>query len=76
MSWLIVLVLLVFITIWMALTFTNTLCTGTVGFGLCFKSAKDPACPVCPSTPSPTPSPSSGSSGYMPEPVDIEAYTK
>jgi len=76
MSWVIVLVLLVFIAIWMALTFTNTLCTGNVGFGLCYKSANDPACPVCPvcpPAPAPVPTPSTVSN-YMPEPV--EPYLK
>ena len=75
MSWAIVLVLLVFITIWMILTFTNTLCTGGAGIGLCYKTANDPACPVCPPAPVPAPVPTpSTTSHYMPEPV--EPYLK
>ena len=75
MSWIVVFVLIIFIAIWMTLTFTNTLCTGTVGFGLCYKSANDPACPVCPPTPAPAPAPTTVSH-YMPEPVDVEPYIK
>ena len=75
MSWVIVAILVVFITIWMILTFTNTLCTGAVGFGLCYKSASDPACPVCPVCPTPAPVPAPTTvSHYMPEPV--EPYLK
>jgi hypothetical protein len=48
MSWVVVAILVIFLIIWMSLTFTNQLCTGMVGFGLCFKSPDDPACPVCP----------------------------
>jgi hypothetical protein len=69
----VVFVLIIFIAIWMTLTFTNTLCTGAVGFGLCYKSANDPACPVCPPTPAPAPT---TVSHYMPEPVDVEPYIK
>lgn len=47
----VILALLAFIAIWMSLTFTNTLCEGAVGFGLCYKK-KSPA-----SSPSPSPSP-------------------
>jgi len=58
MSWVVVGILTIFLIIWMALTFTNQLCTGPVGFGLCYKSDKDPACPVCPVCPqAPAPSP-------------------
>jgi hypothetical protein len=75
MSWVVVIILLIFLTIWMALTFTNQLCTGMVGFGLCYKTAKDPACPVCPSAPAPSPviiSPAArGTSTY-----EMEPYSK
>ena len=64
--WIIVVVLLVFITIWMALTFTNTLCTGTVGFGLCYNTATDPACPTCPVCPPPPPTAPSTSPSTSP----------
>ena len=76
--WVIVLILLIFITIWMSLTFTNTLCDNEyVGMGLCFDQAwktKRPVsfCPPCVAAapalaPSPAPSPM-GSSGYTAEP--------
>jgi len=58
MSWAVVGILTIFLIIWMTLTFTNQLCVGPVGFGLCYKSAKDPACPVCPQAPAPSPAPS------------------
>ena len=44
-------VLIIFLIIWMSLTFTNTFCTGPVGFGLCYKKA----CPVCMTSPAPSP---------------------
>lgn len=68
----VVIILLIFITVWMSLTFTNQFCaTGPVAFGLCYKSASDPACPTCPvCPPAPAPSPSSTTSHYMPEPVE------
>ena len=56
MSWAVVAILVIFLSIWMSLTFTNQLCTGAVGFGLCYNSATDPACPVCPVCPTPAPS--------------------
>ena len=46
-------VLIIFLIIWMSLTFTNQFCTGPVGFGLCYKTA----CPVCMTSPAPSPSP-------------------
>lgn len=71
-------ILLIFITIWMALTFTNTLCDNQyVGLGLCFDTAwkaRRPVsfCPPCVTaaapSPSPTPAPRSGTSGYEVEP--------
>ena len=54
-------ILLIFITIWMALTFTNTLCDNQyVGLGLCFDKgwkSKRPVsfCPPCVTAPSPQP---------------------
>lgn len=74
MSWAVVAILVLFLIIWMSLTFTNQLCVGPVGFGLCFKSADDPACPVCPPpAPAPTPvtAPASGTSNY-----EMEPYSK
>ena len=74
MSWIVVAILVIFLTIWMALTFTNQLCVGPVGFGLCYKTDKDPACPVCP-TPTPVPvsapMPVAGTSHY-----EMEPYSK
>ncbi len=78
--WVIVLILLAFITLWMTLSFTNTLCDNEyVGIGMCFdpawKTMRPPsACPACPvpspaPSPSPSPSPSeSSTSGYTAEP--------
>jgi hypothetical protein len=43
----IIIVLLLFIIIWMSLSFKNVLCEGRAGFGLCYKKAA-PACPACP----------------------------
>jgi hypothetical protein len=68
-------ILLMFITIWMTLTFTNTLCDNeTVGMGLCWRRAQPvgnqgecPICPDCPTVPS-APSPSPGTSTYMKQP--------
>ena len=55
-------ILLIFIAIWMSLTFTNTLCDNQyVGLGLCFDQAwktKRPVsfCPPCaPATSAPSP---------------------
>ena len=42
----IIIVLLLFIIIWMSLSFKNVLCEGRAGFGLCYKKAA-PACPAC-----------------------------
>ena len=39
----IIIALLIFITIWMSLTFKNVLCEGRAGFGLCYKKE----CPPC-----------------------------
>ena len=58
---------LLFIVVWMALTFTNKLCTGTIGVGLCYKTADDPACPVCPVSQSPA----STTSTYMRQPYSM-----
>ena len=44
--------LIVFLIVWMSLTFTNQFCKGTIGFGLCYNTS----CPVCAMTPSPSPS--------------------
>ena len=74
MSWAVVAILVVFLIIWMSLTFTNQLCTGMVGFGLCFKSPDDPACPVCPApvaAPSPVTAPTTGTSNY-----EMDPYSK
>ena len=72
MSWIVVAILVIFLTIWMALTFTNQLCIGPVGFGLCYKTDKDPACPVCPpAAPAPVPAPVAGTSTY-----EMEPYSK
>ena len=43
--------LIIFLIIWMSLTFTNQFCTGKMGFGLCYKTE----CPVCAMSPSPSP---------------------
>ena len=75
MSWIVVAILVIFLIIWMSLTFTNQLCVGPVGFGLCYKSDKDPACPVCPSAPAPAPvttgPATTGTSTY-----EMEPYSK
>jgi hypothetical protein len=39
----IIIALLIFITIWMSLSFKNVLCEGRAGFGLCYKKP----CPPC-----------------------------
>ena len=44
--------LIIFLIIWMSLTFTNQFCTGAVGFGLCYNTS----CPVCNTSPAPSPS--------------------
>jgi hypothetical protein len=81
-AWGLVFICTLFLIIWMALTFTNQFCTGAIGFGLCYNSASDPACPVCPApvpvpapapvqSPSPAPAPVSTpgtTSSYEPEP--------
>ena len=74
----ITLILVIFLTIWMSLTFTDTLCNNEyVGMGLCYNPAwktQRPVsfCPPCSApAPSPAPSPvmrSPGSSGYTAEP--------
>jgi hypothetical protein len=57
------LVLLIFITIWMSLTFTGMLCDNEyVGMGLCYDAAwkaKRPVsfCPPCAPAPAPTTAP-------------------
>ena len=60
--------LLIFIIVWMSLTFTNQFCTGKVGFGLCYKTD----CPVCAMSPAPAPAPASNTatttSMYMSQP--------
>ena len=68
-------VLTLFIIIWMALTFTNSLCDGLVGFGLCWNKCQSGVqcnCPDVPVAPSPkAPSPcvrSPTTSCYEPEP--------
>jgi hypothetical protein len=77
MSWAVVVILVIFLIIWMALTFTNQLCVGPVGFGLCFKSPDDPACPVCPAPVAPPMEPpvtgpaAAGTSTY-----EMEPYSK
>ena len=74
-AWMLVLLCTLFLAIWTALTFTNQLCTGPVGFGLCYKSAKDPACPVCPPSPQPAVQPGpvavTTTSTYEPEPYTM-----
>ena len=45
--------LIIFIIIWMSLTFTNQFCTGAAGFGLCYKTE----CPVCLMSPASAPAP-------------------
>ena len=55
-------VLVLFLIIWMSLSFTNQLCDSV---GLCYNKV----CPVCPSTPAPAPAPAPATAtGYMPEP--------
>jgi len=67
-------ILLIFITIWMALTFTNTLCDNQyVGLGLCYDAAwkaQRPVsfCPPCAPTNTPAQTPRTGTSGYEVEP--------
>ena len=60
--------LLLFIIVWMSLTFTNQFCTGQIGFDLCYKTE----CPVCTVAPAPAPAPASNTatttSMYMPQP--------
>jgi hypothetical protein len=66
--------LILFIIIWMALTFTNTLCSP---IGLCYKQTCPPptVCPVCPPAQAPAQAPapmarapSNATSGFVPEP--------
>ena len=40
---------IIFIIVWMSLTFTNKFCTGKIGFGLCYNTS----CPACAAAPSP-----------------------
>jgi hypothetical protein len=57
--WAIVLILVIFLTIWMSLTFTDTLCDNKyVGMGLCYNAAwktQRPVsfCPPCAQSPAP-----------------------
>ena len=60
---------LVFIVVWISLTFTNQFCTGKIGFGLCYKTSDDPACPVCPTTPAPVTT--TTTSSYMRQPYSM-----
>lgn len=77
MSWVVVGILTIFLIIWMALTFTNQLCVGPVGFGLCYKSADDPACPACPVCPkAPAPSPAPAPTPRTVSTYEPEAYLK
>jgi hypothetical protein len=46
----IILTLVIFLIIWMSLSFKNVFCEGRVGFGLCYKKAA-PVCPVCQTCP-------------------------
>lgn len=72
-AWMLVLMCTLFLIIWTALTFTNQFCVGPIGFGLCYKSASDPACPVCPPPPrplAPAPAPTMTST-YEPEPYTM-----
>lgn len=72
MAWLVVFLLVVFLVVWMSLTFTNQFCTGLIGFGLCYKTDKDPACPKCPPV-AMAPSPAqTTTSTYIPEPYAME----
>lgn len=75
--WAIVLILLIFLIIWMSLTFTDTLCDNKyVGMGLCFNpewKTRRPVsfCPPCAQAPAPPQTPAAppmGSSGYTAEP--------
>ena len=65
--------LLLFIIVWMSLTFTNQFCTGKIGFDLCYKTD----CPVCTMSPAPAPAPAPVSntapttSMYMPKPYSM-----
>ena len=80
MSWIIVAILVVFLIIWMSLTFTNQLCTGMVGFGLCYKTDKDPVCPVCPVCPAvvapPATSPATSPAATSTSTYEMEPYSK
>lgn len=77
MSWAFVAILVVFLIIWMSLTFTNQFCTGMVGFGLCFKSADDPACPVCPPpVAAPMAPPVTGPAATGTSTYEMEPYSK
>lgn len=57
LPWILLACCTVFLIIWMALTFTNQFCTGNIGFGLCYQTADDPACPVCETIPAPAAAP-------------------
>ena len=61
--------LLIFIIVWMSLTFTNQFCTGKVGFGLCYKTD----CPVCAMSPAPAPASNTATttSMYMSQPYSM-----
>jgi hypothetical protein len=77
MSWAFVAILVVFLIIWMSLTFTNQFCTGMVGFGLCYKSADDPACPVCPApVAAPMAPPVTGPAAAGTSTYEMEPYSK
>jgi hypothetical protein len=73
--WAIVLILVIFLTIWMSLTFTDTLCDNKyVGMGLCYNAAwktQRPVsfCPPCAQSPARAPvALPQGSSGYTADP--------
>ena len=74
MAWQVFLACIVLLIITVVLTFTNQFCVGPIGFGLCYKSASDPACPVCPpvmpSPVAPAHSPTTTST-YEPEPYTM-----
>lgn len=77
MSWIIVAILVVFLIIWMSLTFTNQLCTGMVGFGLCYKTCQTPACPVCPAVVAPpVTSPATSPAATGTSTYEMEPYSK
>ena len=68
--WAIVLILVIFLTIWMSLTFTNTLCDNEyVGMGLCYDPAWKAMRPVSYCPPCPTPVPPTTVSTYVAEPA-------